>query len=155
MENKTTRGQILNILFATHPKTDKFFLTSDDQAFFAEHDANSHAKTLENKEVQPYTRLVAEAIEAIKEKIAAKSATKPEKDKTTISEKETLLARYEVLYGKKANHLTGIDKLKLAISEKEVLNAADDKEAEEKAAAESANKVESEKPTVEPASTES
>ncbi|MBC7399844.1 MAG: hypothetical protein H7289_07840 [Mucilaginibacter sp.] len=94
---------LLAELFATHPEVDKFYLTSDNQAFIQDHHAEAHAQTLEDKKVKPHAR------EAVQFKAVDADDT----------EKETLQARYFELYGKKANHLLGIEKLKAAIAEKE------------------------------------
>lgn len=43
-------------LFATHPSVNAFYVTSDDQAFFTEDNANSHATRLADKSVITITR---------------------------------------------------------------------------------------------------
>lgn len=35
MSNQNTRAEKLKVLFATHPKTDLFYMTSDDVAFLS------------------------------------------------------------------------------------------------------------------------
>jgi len=42
--------------FKTHPKVDKFFITSDGQAFFTPQDATNHGKTLKDVSVVKVTR---------------------------------------------------------------------------------------------------
>lgn len=46
----------LKVLFDTHPKTDEFFITSDGQAFFAKHMADSHGQKLADKTVKSVQR---------------------------------------------------------------------------------------------------
>lgn len=46
----------LKVLFDTHPKTDEFFITSDDQAFAAKHMADSHGQKLADKAVKSVKR---------------------------------------------------------------------------------------------------
>lgn len=53
MHKKQTRAERLKILFATHPKTDVFFLTSNDKAFFTEDDAKGFAQGLRDQTVTP------------------------------------------------------------------------------------------------------
>lgn len=98
---------LLAELFATHPEVDKFYLTSDNQAFIQEHHADAHAQTLKDKKVKAYTREVA----SVQEDAGDTGAD--------VTEKEALQARYLELFGKKANHLLGVEKLKAAIAEKE------------------------------------
>jgi hypothetical protein len=48
--------EVLVSLFATHPTTDQFHVTSNGQAFFEPHDADNHAKSLADKTVAVITR---------------------------------------------------------------------------------------------------
>lgn len=43
-------------LFESYPDTDVFYKTSDEQYFFAEHDAQAHAATLKDKTVEKVER---------------------------------------------------------------------------------------------------
>jgi len=60
---KETKNQKLKRLFTTHPSVNKFYLTSDGQAFFKENDADNHAKSLEDKEVVSISRSIFERAE--------------------------------------------------------------------------------------------
>lgn len=51
MSKENTRERKLQLIFGSHPKVDVFYVTSDDQAFYHENDADNHAKTLGNKSV--------------------------------------------------------------------------------------------------------
>lgn len=61
MESKTERSARLEKLFANNPKVDKFFLTSDDQAFLKEDRAVAHGRSLEDKAVECFERDAPEA----------------------------------------------------------------------------------------------
>lgn len=142
MENKeTNREQLLKQLFAQHPKVDKFFMTSDDQAFVEAHYANSHAQRFADKEVAEYDRATFELSAEVKKTkdsdkdkgaaapaapaapaqpapaLAASAA--PAEPAPEADEKAKLTARYTELYGAKPNHLTGVAKLKTLIEAKE------------------------------------
>ncbi len=84
MENKELKER-LTILFATHPKEDMFYFTSDGQAFTKEnkHYAEAHAGGLPDKEIQPYSRVVFEKIEELQEKVLASKATQEATGDTT------------------------------------------------------------------------
>ena len=121
MENKeTNREQLLKQLFAQHPKVDKFFMTSDDQAFIEVHHANSHAQRFADQDVAEYDRSTFELSTAVKKTKAQTEGEKNVKAETTEGdEKATLTTRYTELFGKKPNHLTGVDKLNELIAAKE------------------------------------
>lgn len=55
-------------VFDTHPKLKECFQTSDGTPFFQEHDAHTHARSLEDKEVKHLKRPV-KAIKATKKKL--------------------------------------------------------------------------------------
>src|SRR5690606_27484759 len=71
MSKENTRERKLQLIFGSHPKVDVFFVTSDDQAFYHENDADNHAKTLGDKKV-----LKAERRNYLPGKIGAEAATK-------------------------------------------------------------------------------
>lgn len=50
-------------IFETHPNLKEYFKTSDGSAFYTEHDAANHAKTLENRKVEKVERVVKKAAE--------------------------------------------------------------------------------------------
>ena len=86
MDNKNTREEKLSILFATHPKTDKFYLASDDRAFFDQHNADGYAQGLADRKVTEYSRNVVEHFQqGIKEPIAVTETI----DKTADETEET------------------------------------------------------------------
>ena len=47
-------------IFSTHPKLKKVYITSDGIGYEREHDANQHAKTLDDKSVTKFERFVQE-----------------------------------------------------------------------------------------------
>lgn len=110
MENKTTREQILKTLFATHPKADEFYLTSNDQAFLEMHHAEAHGSTLADKKVRSYSRA---EFEKVDNPIASSETDE------TANERTALVASYTKLFGKAPNHMTGVAKLTAAIEAKE------------------------------------
>lgn len=138
MENKeTNREQLLKQLFAQHPKVDKFFMTSDDQAFIEAHHANSHAQRFADQDVAEYDRSTFEFSTAVKE-ASDKATGTPAADEvkteapaqiefeenakaetTQEDEKATLTTQYTELFGKKPNHFIGVAKLKELITVKE------------------------------------
>lgn len=132
MENKeTTREQLLKQLFATHPGVDKFYVTSDDQAFSKEHAAVPHGRTLEDTEVKAYHRIVAETIEKIKDEIVAKNAGASQNATGAATELEIaasatdpkverakLVARFIELFDKQPTGLS-VEKIQARIAEKE------------------------------------
>jgi hypothetical protein len=142
---ENTREAKLKILFATHPEVDKFYLTSDDKAFFDEHRANAHAQRLKDQDVESYSRKLVDALdqllniegddiinddpeggegdisqEALKDEEANKEASEEEKEidgSSQPDEREALVAAYAEKYGKKPAHNIGIEKLMLALAE--------------------------------------
>ncbi|MDM1061943.1 hypothetical protein HXZ62_05090 [Empedobacter falsenii] len=90
------------------------YVCSDKQGFTDKERANDHSRYLSDKTVHHFTSdsvLIYE--EGKKEPVAKVKATE------TDEERQQLAARYEELYGKKPNHLTGVEKLKTQIQEKE------------------------------------
>ncbi|WP_312207685.1 hypothetical protein [Empedobacter sp.] len=90
------------------------YVCSDKQGFTEKERANDHSRYLSDKTVHHFTSdsvLIFE--EGKKEPVAKVKATE------TDEERQQLVARYEELYGKKPNHLTGVEKLKTQIQEKE------------------------------------
>lgn len=58
---ENSRAAKLKILFATHPKTDVFFMTTDDKAFEKAEDAHDHARYLDDKTVDTFNRRTIQA----------------------------------------------------------------------------------------------
>ncbi len=90
------------------------YVCSDKQGFTEKERANDHSRYLSDKTVHHFTSdsvLVYE--EGKKAPVAEIVETK------TDDERQQLVARYEELFGKKPNHLTGVEKLKTQIQEKE------------------------------------
>ncbi|WP_143960232.1 hypothetical protein [Litoribacter populi] len=67
MAKHNTRADKLKVIFATYPKQDEVFMTSDDRAFFTAHQADSHGQTLKDQKVGHYTRRLVEAFVKAKE----------------------------------------------------------------------------------------
>ena len=87
--NQNTRAHKLEILFAQYPKTDTFFLTSDDKAFFDNGSAGAHASTLKDKTVQSYNRKTVQAdIELEKQIEKEKAKSKSEEEAQARAEAE-------------------------------------------------------------------
>jgi hypothetical protein len=51
-QNDSQRANKAQKLFARYPGTERFYFTSDDQAFLIENDARNHAATLKDKTVE-------------------------------------------------------------------------------------------------------
>lgn len=85
---------------------DEFHMTSDHQAFFQETDADSHAKSLPDKDVHKVTRAEAEGTEPIK----TDSETEKEQLKADVAKSEK---KVEKLRGQIANETDEVKKVKL------------------------------------------
>ncbi|AEL23848.1 hypothetical protein [Cyclobacterium marinum] len=112
MSNQNTRAEKLKVLFATHPKTDLFYMTSDDVAFFEQHRADAYAQRLKDKKVTPCQRSVPQAIENLEEGKADTTAESEE-------DKDILMEKYEELIGSKAPANIKLDTLKKRVAEAE------------------------------------
>ena len=112
MSNQNTRAEKLKVLFATHPKTDLFYMTADDVAFFEQHRADAYAQRLKDKKVTPCHRAIPQAIENLQVK---------ESDDMPYTEldKHVLMRRYEELIGNKAPSNIKLDTLKKRVAEAE------------------------------------
>lgn len=97
MKESTERAHTMKVIFAQHPEANEFHVTSDNQAFTLQNDADNHAKDLADKSVALCKRAdftdtkekaVKPADEGDKEKEAAKAARK------------SLTDEYKSLYGK-------------------------------------------------------
>jgi len=82
MSKENTRERKLQLIFGSHPKVDVFYVTSDDQAFFHQNDADNHAKTLSDKRVdkaerRDYIRGKAKGVQVAEAADAAEKAAKP------------------------------------------------------------------------------
>jgi len=69
-----TRADKVKIMFATHPKTDEFYVTSNDKFFYTEQDAESAAQLLKDKKVDKVVRNSVPANEELEKDIEAKKA---------------------------------------------------------------------------------
>ncbi|MDM1074202.1 hypothetical protein HX001_17085 [Empedobacter brevis] len=93
---------------------EEIFVCSDKQGFTEKERANDHSRYLSDKTVHRFTSdsvLIHE--EGKKEPVNEAKETK------TDEERQQLAQRYEELFGKKPNHMTGVEKLKSQIQEKE------------------------------------
>lgn len=89
MENKNTRAEKLEIIFANHPDENEVFMASDDKAFFTEHQADAYAQRLPDRKVQKFTRNIVAAFVSGKSKVESKeSATQESGDGKSENEKE-------------------------------------------------------------------
>ena len=87
--------KVANPLFDTYPSVNKFFVTSDEQAFEDAHSAYIHAKTLIYKDVVPVWRVAelgdtkeADAID--NEKVEDNAGDEAEKEANSVSEIDTV-----------------------------------------------------------------
>ena len=120
-------------IFKQHPNLEVFYQTSDGTAFFKEHDAKNHAKTLKSKKV---TAVFSEGEEIpfneTKEHIVSQEdlANNPELGDAGIqpgdvieinadANREDLVARYTELFGKKPSHNAADATIAQRIDEKE------------------------------------
>lgn len=74
----------LAILFNSYPDTDTFHITSDGFAFPEKHNAESHAKTLEDKGIETLQR---DAVISAEDEEKAKAAEKAAADKREVADK--------------------------------------------------------------------
>ncbi len=72
---KDTKNFKLKNLFKTHPKVDKFYITSDEQVFIRKDHADAHANSLADKDIVSYSRKLFEQIDKI---VSDKTASKGE-----------------------------------------------------------------------------
>jgi hypothetical protein len=56
MSDLNTREEKLKLVFAAHPQAEEIFMTSDDRAFFDEHNAEAYAQGLKDQEVKRYEK---------------------------------------------------------------------------------------------------
>ncbi|MDM1138897.1 hypothetical protein [Empedobacter sp. R132-2] len=90
------------------------YVCSDKQGFTEKERANDHSRYLSDKTVHHFT---SDSVLIFEE--GKKESVNETKETKTDEERQQLAARYEELYGKKPNHLTGVEKLKVQIQEKE------------------------------------
>lgn len=109
------------------------YMTSDGQAFTKEHHANDHARVLNDKKVQQFSRaeLFAEHKEdSVKVLDITPKGDNPDAkqeqpfdyekvDKELLEDREFLIARHEALEGKKPAHNIGTEKLAEKVQELE------------------------------------
>ena len=141
MNKNANRSEQLKQLFAEHPSVKTFHVTSDGQFFTQKNDADNHAATLEDKEVEEEKRPKAEVVVNIDKNSDAEALAKAaakyksvfgvepaegmsiEAMAAEVGDKEAgikkaLVAEYTELFQKAPNHLTGIEKLRTLIAEK-------------------------------------
>ncbi|HFK5562062.1 TPA: hypothetical protein ACGZ9C_001709 [Elizabethkingia anophelis] len=110
-------------IFAVHKNLDEIFVTSDGQGFTDEEKAKDQARYLKNKDVKKFTRGFEDSFiddEQDSEGERTKKETDPKKDD---AERPALVEKYTALFGKPPHHMSGVDKLKAAITEKEAEQA--------------------------------
>lgn len=103
------------------------YVCSDKQGFTEKERANDHSRYLSDKTVHHFT---SDSVLIFEE--GKKESVNETKETKTDEERQQLAARYEELYGKKPNHLTGVEKLKVQIQEKETELASKSEEATQK-----------------------
>jgi len=110
MENKeNTREQRLKYAFAAHMGVMLFFVTSDDQMFVQKCDAENHASTLENKDIDEANR---------KNYVTSPAIAVP--DNQLDLERESLVIRHQELFdGKKPAKNAAIETIKAKIKAEE------------------------------------
>lgn len=106
MSHKEKLQPAADAIFARHSEVDKVFLASNGQGFTEEENAESYADKLADKKVYSFERNA---------KPSAANASSDESDE----ERVELMAKYEVLFGKKAMFNIGTKTLIERIAEKE------------------------------------
>lgn len=104
-------------MFAAHPKIDELFVTSDGQGFTTEQKAMEHARYLKDKEVAKHQRDVKVTDENPEDENPEDENPEDENPEGENPEdenpdRESLLAQYEELFGRKASHNISDEKLK-------------------------------------------
>lgn len=107
-----TRAERIKYAFGAHPSVKELHVSSDDQMFLTASDAQNHANTLENKDV-----------ETVHRKDYVKSVEAPAVPNQLDLEKEALKAKYLELFGKAAAPNASIEKLKNKIQNEETKRA--------------------------------
>lgn len=97
-------------IFEVYSEIDKIYITADGQGFTAKEKADNHAAYLSDKEIKCFNRSEVETEEP--NVINPLDANGQEDDRAA------LLAEYEELYGQKANHNIGTEKLRAKIEAK-------------------------------------
>lgn len=125
MSDKNTREEKLKIIFATYPDKNEVYMTSDDRAFFTEHQANGFAQGLADKTVEkferddrrPKTEDGSGKLEVGSEEIA--SAEGLAMTEAPVDERAALVAKYQELLGKKPSNFMKTENIEAAIAKAE------------------------------------
>lgn len=102
MSKTNQREQKMRYIFAQHPKTSEFHVTSDDQAFVNPSDAKNHATSLEDQEI-----VVEKRGDYVKTKVVPTNQEE--------SKKDALFKRHEELFGQKPAWNANLEKLEAKI----------------------------------------
>lgn len=119
MAKENTREQKLKYAFGAHPSVKEFHVASDDSMFLNASDAKNHAATLDDKEVKVEKR----SDYIVKTEQPSNKDSEADKAK---SERATLFAKHEKLFGQKpaSNAPTKMLKEKIATEEARLAEAA-------------------------------
>lgn len=112
----TQRAEITKLLFGHHPNAKGFYLTADNQAFSEKTDADNHAKSLTEKEV-----------DWVENPCLGKNVNADDQ-----AEREALIERHQELFGTPAAKNIKTETLKAKIAEKEAELAAAGGEGDDK-----------------------
>ncbi|UFK27514.1 hypothetical protein [Elizabethkingia phage TCUEAP3] len=115
-------------IFSVHPNIDEIYVTSDNNGFTEKEKMNDHLKLLKDKTFQHFVRGFDEAeledddldpADTGNQNPAPENTNKDADPKATDAERPALVEKYTALFGKPPHHMSGVDKLKAAITEKE------------------------------------
>lgn len=125
MSRENTRERKLQLIFGSHPKVDVFYVTSDDQAFYHENDADNHAKTLANKSV-----LKAERRNYLLGKAGAEAEVQSGDEAKDADSRKALAALHKELFGKAPAKNAKLETIKAKVEAEQarLAAAADDAE---------------------------
>lgn len=100
-------------IFAAHKNLDEVFITSDGQGFTDEEKAKDNARYHQDKTIKHFERGFEGSYQDDEEADLSKGKTQEED-----AERQKLVEEYAELFGKKPNHMIGVEKLKTAIADK-------------------------------------
>ena len=100
-------------IFEAHKAIDEIYITADGQGFTDEEKAKDHARYHKDQTIKHFERGFEENYQD-KDVQEDDSTGKTQDD----AERQNLVEEYTELFGKKPNHMTGVEKLKTAIADK-------------------------------------
>lgn len=101
-------------IFEAHNAIDEIYITADGQGFTDEEKAKDHARYHKDQSIKHFERGFEENYQDKEVQKDDSKGKTPEDD----AERQNLVEEYTELFGKKPNHMTGVEKLKTAIADK-------------------------------------